>query len=555
MDPEASNTSQMPTRVGEVFATPLSSPVISPPLSSTPHPPALPTSVLNDDGSVMRHIDTLYRADLISSAALDAQHSRNLMRNLLARGSDAEINVLFEIIAERERDEDNGSEEIQGEMITGDVGPELDPLATTATPMPQQTASHVSTGLSGLSVQHTSSDDIQEEATSSKKNGVMIISSSTESTSSFPAMASGSGSVSGPARGVGSWDSLEMEIIGSAIAAMTRMSRAHGVAEVDLPGLAITSSATLLLLDSNTGTRLEDGDSIGVVDNAIEDRYNTPPSNEKSADARNERRYRMSLVHDFHPSLTLPLWSPSPIAIGAVGYLSKLNGAFITLFNAFNPEQSGEPRLESIPNVYGFGKVNTGSQRQDKRNALLRGVDTIAALSTFGGRGKGGENGISQSIARRYSFPLRAGHKTAYLCTESTVYRYIESLDAPKRWFKANVDTILDVYGEKHHIQKEDLYFVIGTLDSPDYALFVSHKHPDGQAHFNVYTSTKAKQPWGTFTTDTGVQLEMGGPVYHEEVDAKILSASKVSSNGGPWNTVLVARLRFKPNELAPTSL
>jgi hypothetical protein len=112
---------------------------------------------------------------------------------------------------------------------------------------------------------------------------------------------------------------------------------------------------------------------------------------------------------------------------------------------------------------------------------------------------------------------------------------------------------------------------VIGTLDSPDYALFVSHNHPDGQvtqiihiayvvliksqAHFNVYTSTKAKQPWGTFTTDTEVPLEMGGPVYHEEVKAKSLSASKVSSNGGSWNTVLVARLRFKPDVLEPTSL
>jgi hypothetical protein len=47
----------------------------------------------------------------------------------------------------------------------------------------------------------------------------------------------------------------------------------------------------------------------------------------------------------------------------------------------------------------------------------------------------------------------------AYLCTETTVYRYIENLDAPKKWFKANVDSILKVYGAKHAIQKEDLYF------------------------------------------------------------------------------------------------
>ncbi|ESK86494.1 hypothetical protein Moror_9860 [Moniliophthora roreri MCA 2997] len=309
------------------------------------------------------------------------------------------------------------------------------------------------------------------------------------------------------------------------------------------------SSATSSLFDPSTGSQSED----------VEDGYDSPPpANERLAETRNERRYRMLLVHEFHPSLTLPLWSPSPIAIGAVGYLSKPKGAFVTLFNAFQPEKSSEPRIKSLPNVNGYvagyGKVATGSQRQDKRNAVLRSMDTIAGFLTFSGRGRAGE-GISQSVTRRYSFPLRAGHKAAYLCTETTIYRYVESLDAPKKWFKANADLVLDVYGEKHHIQREDLYFVIGTLDAPDHALFVSHNHPDGQAHFNVYTSNKSKQPWGTFTTDTEVPLEMGGPVYHEEVKSQSLSASKVSNNGDPWNTVLVARLRFKPDVLEPTSL
>ena len=104
----------------------------------------------------------------------------------------------------------------------------------------------------------------------------------------------------------------------------------------------------------------------------------------------------------------------------------------------------------------------------------------------------------SQSISRRYSFQLRDGHKAAFLCTETTKYRYVEELVASKKWFKSNVDSIMKVYGPQHHIQKEDLFLgkfvslfqeyhfsfriiVIGTLDAPDYALFVSHKHPDGQ--------------------------------------------------------------------------
>ena len=38
------------------------------------------------------------------------------------------------------------------------------------------------------------------------------------------------------------------------------------------------------------------------------------------------------------------------------------------------------------------------------------------------------------------------------------MYRYIESLDAPKQWFKANVDTILRLYSGHHPIQRGDLY-------------------------------------------------------------------------------------------------
>ena len=64
----------------------------------------------------------------------------------------------------------------------------------------------------------------------------------------------------------------------------------------------------------------------------------------------------------------------------------------------------------------------------------------------------------SQSVRRRYSYQLRDGHKAAYLCTETTEYRYIEELDITKKWFKANVDSIIQMYGPEHCIQKEDLF-------------------------------------------------------------------------------------------------
>ena len=100
-------------------------------------------------------------------------------------------------------------------------------------------------------------------------------------------------------------------------------------------------------------------------------------------------------------------------------------------------------------------------------------------------------------MVRKYSYPLRDGRPVAYLCTEVTSFNFLDSLDSPRLWFKSNVDTILREYGAHHPIQKEDLNFggwkfdvtsfgiltnhpVIGTLDTPNYALFVSHKHRRG---------------------------------------------------------------------------
>jgi hypothetical protein len=96
---------------------------------------------------------------------------------------------------------------------------------------------------------------------------------------------------------------------------------------------------------------------------------------------------------------------------------------------------------------------------------------------------------------------------------------------------------------------------VVGTLNTPNYALFISHKHPDAQAHFDVYShSTSNNQEWGKFTIDTDL-ADVEGPVYHEAVLGQSVSANKVSRVGEQWDTVLLARLRFRPDVPEPTSL
>ena len=99
---------------------------------------------------------------------------------------------------------------------------------------------------------------------------------------------------------------------------------------------------------------------------------------------------------------------------------------------------------------------------------------------------------------------------------------------------------------------------VIGTLEAQDYALFVSHEHPDTQVEFNVFSAVRSGQPWGefTFTSDLAASFQGIGPKYDEEVVGTPQYAKKISSygNNGRWESVLIARLRFKPDQPEPTS-
>lgn len=79
-------------------------------------------------------------------------------------------------------------------------------------------------------------------------------------------------------------------------------------------------------------------------------------------------------------TVTLPLWRPSHVELGAVGFLSKPEGRFETLFNAFDPGPTSAGKADELPMLSGYGKVLQGSQRQDKRNAAQRGLDRVQGL-------------------------------------------------------------------------------------------------------------------------------------------------------------------------------
>ncbi|PPQ65454.1 hypothetical protein CVT24_010785 [Panaeolus cyanescens] len=277
-----------------------------------------------------------------------------------------------------------------------------------------------------------------------------------------------------------------------------------------------------------------------------------PPLNLSAAEARHERRYRLLLEHEFNPSLTLALWHPTLVQVGDVGYLSKPTGTFVVLFNALKPQKTSGGRTGGMPSVAGYGSVSKSSLRLEKRNVAQKGLDVFSGLLRLRG-GKGAGDGLP--ILRRQSFRLRSGHKSAFMYTESADYQYLKKLDAPRAWLQANVDTILSLYGREHSLQKEDIFLAISTLQVQNYALFVSHRHPESQAQFNVFSSPKKGQPWGMFTMDAStVNARLHGPLYEEPMQEEYDCASKVSLVGDPTKSVLVGKLRFRPDSVHPTS-
>ncbi|KAF8997477.1 hypothetical protein BDQ17DRAFT_1428993 [Cyathus striatus] len=327
---------------------------------------------------------------------------------------------------------------------------------------------------------------------------------------------------------------------GTSISRPYNSRREHVVPYIDLPevpqSVAYTPSA------SRSSSSFSRADT-SVSTSQANELFNGSSNSDHEDDSKNEEAYRNILDHKlYHGSLSLPLWAPTPVKLGDVGYFSK--GRFITLFNAFEPFETSHGRTGDMPSITGYGTVLTSKKRG--RIASPKGWNLVARFR------KVGRMRTNDSVHRPYSFSLPVGNRVAYMCTEGTEHQYIEKLDPPRRRFKVRVDTILSLYGAEHSLQREDVLLVIGALQATKYGLFVGYNYPEGQVHFNVFPSAKDEDPWGAFTTEAKGRDDNKGPIY-DELTGEPTSASKVSRVGDPPSTVLLARLCFKPGAENPT--
>jgi len=77
------------------------------------------------------------------------------------------------------------------------------------------------------------------------------------------------------------------------------------------------------------------------------------------------------------------------------------------------------------------------------------------------------------------------------------------------------------------------------------------------QVHFKVFASPRNGQPWGKFTTSTDISPSiLDGFNDPEESATPFRYETKVSeTSDSEWHSLLLARLRFKPDVPDPTSL
>jgi abelson tyrosine-protein kinase 1 len=84
--------------------------------------------------------------------------------------------------------------------------------------------------------------------------------------------------------------------------------------------------------------------------------------------------------------VTIPLWDPSPVEVGAVGYLSKPQGHFVTLFNAFTPSKADNLGIQSLPSIRAYGPVQLATNQEGRRTIIQNSMDTLAGLLAFRNR-------------------------------------------------------------------------------------------------------------------------------------------------------------------------
>ncbi|KAL7409134.1 hypothetical protein BDY24DRAFT_404344 [Mrakia frigida] len=254
---------------------------------------------------------------------------------------------------------------------------------------------------------------------------------------------------------------------------------------------------------------------------------------------KSERAYRHHLDHMFDDRLSIPLWTPTPVPLGAVGYVDGV-GSFVNLVDITEDSRLARDhrKVVSYPDVLHdtFGDRSVG------------GIDVqlLPPVSVRFARRNHHQASVTKDVSRRVEYPLRNGMTKSGLVMEGCECEFLNSFSAARRYLEDNIEEIFKLHSHRHReLTKDRIILVVGSITATDWAAMVSHG-PTGSASFNVHSDRPSNEPWGTWTTTHRKMSQDGSRtalMSSLDEEPKQLSC-KVSRVGTPKAAVILARLR-----------
>lgn len=92
--------------------------------------------------------------------------------------------------------------------------------------------------------------------------------------------------------------------------------------------------------------------------------------------------------------------------------------------------------------------------------------------------------------------------KQAVLIIDDGEFEIYQSFAEAREYLVANIDWILEQFADSHHIGRDDVIMVVGTLKANNYTMLVSNFAPKTTLTFNVHANPEKGKPWGTWAVD-----------------------------------------------------
>lgn len=132
-------------------------------------------------------------------------------------------------------------------------------------------------------------------------------------------------------------------------------------------------------------------------------------------------------------------------------------------------------------------------------------------------------------------FPLRPGMKQATLIVDDGQFEIYRSFAEAKAFLQANINWILAEFGEREHIEKQDVMLVVGALTAHNYAMMVSNFAPRTTLTFNVHSKQESGEPWGTWSVRRASETGQGILPEYTAISSTMSIANP--SNAGTVNS------------------